>query len=179
MGSSLRMMRVIDSHTASQPTRVVVDGGPDLGDGPLDQRLQRFRSATIEFGRSSSGSRAAPTRWSALFFALRTIRHAPPVSSFSIAATISACAGTASSASLPRSSTSASSGDTDHTGSKTPVGVVTAQLHASGDVSFQNVASFRHKSNVTVDVDGSSKVTGDVAWGGNWFFSGARSSRGA
>lgn len=37
-------MRVIDSHTGGQPTRVIVEGGPDLGRGPLVGRLARFRS---------------------------------------------------------------------------------------------------------------------------------------
>ena len=34
---------VIDSHTAGEPTRLVIAGGPDLGSGPLQQRLERFR----------------------------------------------------------------------------------------------------------------------------------------
>ena len=35
-------MRVIDSHTEGEPTRLVIDGGPPLGDGPLAERLRRF-----------------------------------------------------------------------------------------------------------------------------------------
>ena len=35
-------MRVIDSHTEGEPTRVIVDGGPLLGDGPLAERRARF-----------------------------------------------------------------------------------------------------------------------------------------
>ncbi len=35
--------RIIDSHTAGEPTRVVVSGGPDLGDGDMAQRRDRFR----------------------------------------------------------------------------------------------------------------------------------------
>ena len=34
---------VIDSHTAGEPTRCVLSGGPDLGSGPLSERLERFR----------------------------------------------------------------------------------------------------------------------------------------
>jgi 4-hydroxyproline epimerase len=37
-------------------------------------------------------------------------------------------------------------------------------------VSFENVPSYRHTADVTVSVDGIGPVTGDVAWGGNWFF---------
>src|SRR3954470_6114749 len=36
-------VRVIDSHTGGEPTRVVVSGGPDLGRGPLGERRAAFR----------------------------------------------------------------------------------------------------------------------------------------
>jgi 4-hydroxyproline epimerase len=48
---------------------------------------------------------------------------------------------------------------------ETPVGVVTAVLHESGRVSIRNVPSYRQAQGVKAD-----GVTGDVAWGGNWFF---------
>jgi 4-hydroxyproline epimerase len=50
------------------------------------------------------------------------------------------------------------------------VGVVTASLHDDGSVSFVNVPSYRKAKGVTVEVTGVGSVTGDVAWGGNWFF---------
>ena len=37
-------VRVIDSHTGGEPTRLVLDGGPDLGTGPLAERRDRFRA---------------------------------------------------------------------------------------------------------------------------------------
>jgi len=52
----------------------------------------------------------------------------------------------------------------------TPVGAVTATLHADGRISVANVASHRKAQNITVQVPGIGAVTGDVAWGGNWFF---------
>ncbi len=42
-------IHVIDSHTAVEPTRVVVSGGPPLGDGPLEERLERFRTEFDSF----------------------------------------------------------------------------------------------------------------------------------
>src|SRR6266566_3534712 len=39
-----RLVRVIDSHTGGEPTRLVVSGGPDLGLGSLVERLEHFRS---------------------------------------------------------------------------------------------------------------------------------------
>ncbi|MEO1086389.1 MAG: proline racemase family protein, partial [Acidobacteriota bacterium] len=39
----MRTLDVIDSHTEGEPTRVVIAGGPDLGDGDVAERLKRFR----------------------------------------------------------------------------------------------------------------------------------------
>ena len=53
-------IHVIDSHTAGEPTRVVVSGGPNLGSGSLVERLHRFsedhddfRSAVVNEPRGS------------------------------------------------------------------------------------------------------------------------------
>jgi 4-hydroxyproline epimerase len=53
---------------------------------------------------------------------------------------------------------------------ETPVGLVTAELHADQGVTVTNVPSYRFAASVGVDVPGHGRVTGDVAWGGNWFF---------
>jgi proline racemase len=53
---------------------------------------------------------------------------------------------------------------------ETSVGIVTATLHESGEVSVANVPSYRKTKAARVDVPGLGNVTGDVAWGGNWFF---------
>jgi 4-hydroxyproline epimerase len=53
---------------------------------------------------------------------------------------------------------------------ETPVGVVSATLHPSGKVTIENVPAYRFRSQVVVEVPGHGVVTGDVAWGGNWFY---------
>lgn len=53
---------------------------------------------------------------------------------------------------------------------ETPVGVVSIEVHDSGEVSVDNVASYRLAKDVTVLVPQLGPVTGDIAWGGNWFF---------
>jgi 4-hydroxyproline epimerase len=53
---------------------------------------------------------------------------------------------------------------------ETPVGTVTATLHADGAVSVHNLPAYRHLHQVAIDVPGHGTVRGDVAWGGNWFF---------
>src|SRR5262249_3459988 len=53
---------------------------------------------------------------------------------------------------------------------ETPVGIVTAMLHADGMVSIENVASYRRARHVSIHVDGVGSGSGAIAWGGNWFF---------
>ncbi len=53
---------------------------------------------------------------------------------------------------------------------ETPVGVVKFELHPGNNVTIRNVPSYRHRAGVTVQVPGYGEVSGDVAWGGNWFF---------
>ena len=53
---------------------------------------------------------------------------------------------------------------------ETPVGIVTARLDESGEVTVGNVPSYRTAKQVRVEVAARGAVTGDVAWGGNWFF---------
>lgn len=48
---------------------------------------------------------------------------------------------------------------------ETPVGIVTATLHTDDRVSIRNVPSYRKATSVLAG-----GVTGDIAWGGNWFF---------
>lgn len=52
----------------------------------------------------------------------------------------------------------------------TPVGPVSAMLGADGSVTIRNVPARLHRSDVTIEVPDVGTVTGDVAWGGNWFF---------
>src|SRR3982074_2280476 len=41
---AVKQVRVVDSHTAGEPTRLIIDGGPDLGGGSVAERLERFRA---------------------------------------------------------------------------------------------------------------------------------------
>jgi 4-hydroxyproline epimerase len=52
----------------------------------------------------------------------------------------------------------------------TPVGTVGAELEADGAVTIENVPAYCHARDVALEVPGLGRVTGDVAWGGNWFF---------
>ena len=45
----IKRVKIIDSHTGGEPTRVVVSGGPDLGNGSMAERLERFKNDFDQF----------------------------------------------------------------------------------------------------------------------------------
>ena len=162
-------VRVIDSHTGGEPTRVVLSGGPDLGDGPLAERLQRFRTKHDTF-RSAvvNEPRGSDVMVGALLCVPSDPTCAAGVIFFNNVGYLGMCGhGTiglvATLSYLKRIAPG------EHR-IETPVGTVTANLHPDGKVSVNNIASYRLASNVEVDVPGYGAVRGDVAWGGNWFF---------
>lgn len=53
---------------------------------------------------------------------------------------------------------------------ETPVGIITATLHEDHRVTVANVPSYQSIADQMVDVPGYGTITGDIAWGGNWFF---------
>jgi len=53
---------------------------------------------------------------------------------------------------------------------ETPVGVVEVDLISPNEVAIENVPSYRHQAGVSLEVESLGTVTGDIAWGGNWFF---------
>ena len=162
-------VRVIDSHTGGEPTRVVLGGGPDLGDGPLVERLQRFRTEHDTF-RSAlvNEPRGSDVMVGALLCEPSDPTCAAGVIFFNNVGYLGMCGhGTiglvATLSFLKRIAPG------EHR-IETPVGTVTAILHPDGKVTVNNVVSYRLASNVEVEVPGYGAVRGDVAWGGNWFF---------
>ena len=162
-------IRYVDSHTGGEPTRLVLEGFPDLTALPLKERVaalrskhDRYRSAVVTEPRSSDVVVGAVLM--------------PPVEAGSVASVIyfnntgylGMCGhGTigviATLQHLGRISAGTHRLDT-------PVGTVTCRLSGHGEVSIDNVVSYRHRKAVGVEVDGFGRVVGDVAWGGNWFF---------
>jgi 4-hydroxyproline epimerase len=164
----MKTISIIDSHTGGEPTRLVIEGGPDLGDGPLPERVERFRR---QFDHVRSAVVCEPRGSDVLVGALLCAPHASDcvagVIFFNNVGYLGMCGHgmmglIVSLAHLRRIGPGLHRVDT-------PVGVVQAELHADGSVTVDNVASYRSQRAVTVQVDGVG-VTGDVAWGGNWFF---------
>ncbi len=165
----MHAIRVIDSHTGGEPTRLVLDGGPELGAGPLADRVRRFREnfdayrcAIVNEPRGSQPLVGAllvkPGRddcqLGVIFFNNVGYLGMCGHGTMGLIASLAHANGLA--AGILRIDT--------------PVGAVECELHKDGRISVCNVVSFRAAHRINVDVSGIGPVTGDVAWGGNWFF---------
>ena len=162
-------VRVIDSHTGGEPTRVVVEGGPELGGGSVAVRLERLRESHDRFrGAVVNEPRGNDVMVGAMLVPPVDPQAAAGVIFFNNVGYLGMCGhGTIGVVTV-----------LDYLGLiqpgpqkiETPVGTVTATLLTSGEVSVENVLSYRYRHNVSIEVDGLGIVQGDVAWGGNWFF---------
>lgn len=166
-------LHVVDSHTGGEPTRVVVAGGPDLGGGPLRERLERLRREHDWLRRAVVNEpRGSDVLVGALLCAPEDPRALAGVVFFNNVGYLGMCGhGTiglvVTLAHLGRARPG------EHL-VETPVGTVAARLHEDGRVSVANVRSYRLRAGVSVTFEapggGERTVTGDVAYGGNWFF---------
>ncbi|HTV94716.1 MAG TPA: proline racemase family protein [Steroidobacteraceae bacterium] len=162
-------IRVIDSHTGGEPTRLVLEGGPALGEGPLEERRERFRE---HFDAYRSAIVNEPRGCGPLVGALLVPPHRPDcdlgVIFFNNVGFLGMCGhGTIGLIASLEFAGRLSAGSVRI---DTPVGAVAAQLHENGEVSVENVPSYRAARGIAVDPGGGAPVVGDVAWGGNWFY---------
>ncbi len=170
MGDSApNTIRVIDSHTGGEPTRVVIEGGPDLGSGDMAARRAVLQTSG-DWLRTSlvTEPRGSECMVGAILQKPVSPQAAAGVVFFNNVGYLGMCGHgligvTATLAHLGRI------GPGTHA-FETPVGDVTVRLGEDGAVSFDNVCSYRHLKNAAVDVPRLGRVVGDVAWGGNWFF---------
>ncbi|MGC1912308.1 MAG: proline racemase family protein [Candidatus Acidiferrales bacterium] len=169
MHNHFHRIRVVDSHTGGEPTRVVVSGGPDLGSGPMSERLESFRRE-YDYVRKALANepRGSEVVVGAHICAPQDPGAAVGVIYFNNVGYLGMCVhGTmglmVTLAHLKKI------GLGEHR-IETPVGTVTAELHKTGEVTVGNVPSMRTRAKVKVEVAGYDPVVGDVAWGGNWFF---------
>ncbi|HTT02439.1 MAG TPA: proline racemase family protein [Steroidobacteraceae bacterium] len=162
-------IHVIDSHTCGEPTRLVIGGGPELGVGPLSERLQRFRERFDHYRAAIVNEpRGSDTLVGALLCKPHRSECAFGLIFFNNVGYLGMCG----------HGTIGAVASLAHTGDcvpgrlriDTPVGPVDALLHEDGCIDVTNVTSFRRARGVRVPVAGLGELRGDVAWGGNWFF---------
>jgi 4-hydroxyproline epimerase len=165
----MKPMRVIDSHTEGEPTRLIVENGPPLGSGSLAERRARFAN---EFDRYRTFAVGEPRGHDALVGALLCEPVDPSCAAGFIFFNNVGYLGMCGHATMGAAVTLAHMGRIGPGFHKfeTPVGVVGVELAGRNEVTIENVPSYRYREAVRLEVDGAGIVTGDVAWGGNWFF---------
>ena len=162
-------IRYVDSHTGGEPTRLVLDGFPDLTALTLPQRVDALRT---QFDKYRAAVATEPRASDALVGALLM----PPVEQGSVASVI--YFNQVSYLGMCGHGTIGVIATLKYLGKiapgvhrlDTPVGTVTCTLMADGKVSIENILSYRYRKAVGLAVDGVGQVEGDIAWGGNWFF---------
>ena len=162
-------MRVIDSHTEGEPTRLVISGGPDLGNGPLAARRARFATA---FDHLRSFAVNEPRGSDAVVGALLCEPVDPACAAGLIFFNNVGYLGMCGHGTIGAAVTLAHMGRIGPGTHRfeTPVGEVTVELLGRNEVEIENVPSWRYRKDVAIAVDGLGTVVGDIAWGGNWFF---------
>jgi 4-hydroxyproline epimerase len=162
-------VQIIDSHTAGEPTRVVIAGGPPLGDDDLQSQLEAFRSRHDSF---RTAVLCEPRGSEVLVGALLCAPHDPAATAGVIFFNDVGYLGMCGHGSIGLIATLA------HLGRlkagmhriETPVGIIAASLHSDGAVSITNVPCYRYRSGVEINLPEWGLMHGDIAWGGNWFF---------
>jgi 4-hydroxyproline epimerase len=162
-------IRVIDSHTEGEPTRVVLDGWPQPSGDTMGARRESVRRDADHLRRAVI---CEPRGHDAVVGALLT----PPVERGSVAGVIyfnnvgylGMCGhGTIG---VVRTLESLGRLTPGTIRLDTPVGTVSANLAPDGAVTIRNVVARCHACDVPVEVPGVGRVVGDIAYGGNWFF---------
>lgn len=169
MSQNIQKIRVVDSHTAGEPTRVVIEGFPILSGQTVAEKLEDFRK-NFDYLRNAIVNE--PRGHSAIVGALLC----DPIDEtcdagvifFNNVGFLNMCGhGTIG---LVKTLEYFGKISVGKTRIETPVGIVEADLDESGFVTITNVPSYRFAKNVEVEVANFGKVKGDIAWGGNWFF---------
>lgn len=165
----IQKMKVIDSHTEGEPTRVVISGGPDLGSGSLSEQLALLSEKYDHFRQSVIlEPRGSDVLVGALLCKPTNSNCAAGVIFFNNTGYLGMCGHGAIGVAITLK----------HLGLviekeitlETPVGEVQITYNGKHQASVKNVSSYMHQSNVTFTVEGLGEIIGDIAWGGNWFF---------
>lgn len=164
----MKQIKFLDSHTGGEPTRLILEGGPDLGTGPLGERVKLFQSQHDSFRTAVVNE---PRGSDALVGALLCAPHEAGCQFGVIFFNQVGCLGMCGHGMIGLVVSLAHLGKIKPGAVRidTPVGVVEAVLHPTGDVTFDNVPSYRKEKDLSLYLPGVGDVTCDLAWGGNWF----------
>lgn len=169
MTRKIPSIRVLDSHTGGEPTRLVLEGFPDLGSGTMAERLEILKT---EYDQYREAVILEPRGNDVLVGALLCKPQNPKATAgvifFNNKGYLGMCGhGTIGLMASLRHLGHIEIGE--HL-IETPVGNITTTVHEDGAISIKNVPAYRYQQSITVNVPEVGAVTGDIAWGGNWFF---------
>lgn len=166
---TLERIRVVDSHTGGEPTRVVVEGFPQLAGQTVSEQRDDFRAHHDAYRTAIiCEPRGSDVLVGALLVEPAEASSTAGVIFFNNAGMLGMCGHGTIGLIVTLAHLGRIVPGTHRI--ETPVGIVTATLHEAGTVSVQNVPSYRLAKGIVVEVPGHGQVVGDVAWGGNWFF---------
>ena len=162
-------LEYIDSHTGGEPTRLIVDGGPDLGTNDPAVALKLLRDEHDWIRRTAIlEPRGSDVLVGAYMLPVAKEGADAAIVFFNNAGYLGMCGhGTIGVVASLAHMAFVKPGPVVI---DTPPGRIHCVLHGDGSVSIRNVASFRTQKDVPVDVSGFGTITGDIAYGGNWFF---------
>jgi 4-hydroxyproline epimerase len=162
-------LEVVDSHTEGEPTRVVLAGWPELEaatmEGRRDELLERWDHLRRAVVCEPRGHDAVV---GALLTAPVSDGAAAGVLFFNNVGLLGMCGHGLMG--VVRTLEHAGRLAPGRVRLDTPVGPVTAELEGDGAVTITNVPARARLLDARIEVPGVGPVTGDVAWGGNWFF---------
>ncbi len=162
-------LKLIDSHTGGEPTRTIISGAPDLGMGQMSERLLVLQTEHDHIRRAIMNEpRGSDVIVGALLQEPVNPDNAAGVIFFNNVGYLGMCGhGTIGVAVTLYHLGKIGLGE--HV-LETPVGEVTINMLTPSCVQIENVASYRYAQDISIDIPEFGKVTGDIAWGGNWFY---------
>ncbi len=166
--TAFQQIKVLDTHTGGEPTRLVLEGGPDLGGGPLSERVKVFAAKHDRFRTAI----VCEPRGSDVFVgALLVEPHDKSCQFGVIFFNDVGCLGMCGHGIIGVVVALAHAGRLKAGPVKldTPVGAIEAVLGAGGEVTFNNVPAYRREKDLPLYLPGVGDVNCDLAWGGNWF----------
>ena len=169
MNTSIKKVHVVDSHTGGEPTRVVINGGPDVGSGSVAEQLMVFREQHDAFRRALVNE----PRGSDVLVGAMLVKPQDPdcvtgVIFFDNVQFLGMCGhGTIG---LVKTLEYLGKISPGRHRIETSVGVVSVELGVNGFISLTNVPAYRKAKSAMIEVPGFGSIAGDVAWGGNWFY---------
>lgn len=167
--SRLGPVEVVDSHTEGEPTRVVIDGWPEPAGETMLERRETMRREQDFLRRAVV---LEPRGHDAIVGALLTPPVRPEAAAgiifFNDVSYLGMCGHGL--IGVVRTLEFLGRIEPGHVEFDTPVGPVSAELSTDGSVTLRSVPAFLHRRDVSLEVPEVGLVTGDIAWGGNWFF---------